>query len=439
MTSVFSENLRVYNAEQFKSSVSTGGPTKIYLTVGKVDPWPNDAAPLQANSSVTVFNDIWKNMIGAKLITGNDVRHAIRRNDWTLNTVYDAYDHCTCSILLFNANTKFFVVTSDWNVYKCLENNSGGPSTVMPTQTITNSAVEEIDGYVWKYMYTVTAEERLRFTTDLFIPVRTLTQDNNSLQWQVQEDAIDGGILSYKITDGGNDYVTAPTVTITGDGTGAAALAQINVSSNVVERLIVTNPGSGYTFANVAFSGPGSGASARAMISPPGGHGKDPLRELGGSAIIMNPRLNNTEEGKISTENEYRQISILQDPKESSTNNVASSLVYSQTLRLTLSTGSSNYEKDEIVYQGPTLSTAYFIGRVVEWDSGNNILKLINTTGTPQSDVVTGISTAAARFVESVTEKELIDYSGNLLYVDFITPLQRAIDQTDDFKIVLRF
>jgi beta-lactam-binding protein with PASTA domain len=108
-------------------------------------------------------------------------------------------------------------------------------------------------------------------------------------------------------------------------------------------------------------------------------------------------------------------------------------------LRLTLSIGSSNYEKDEIVYQGPTLGTSYFRGRVVAWDSGNNILKLTNTVGTPESDVITGANSAAARFVESVTEKDLRDYSGNLLYVDNILPLQRADDQTDDFKIVFRF
>jgi hypothetical protein len=439
MASVFSENLRVYNAEQFKASVSTGGPTKIYLTVGKVDPWPNDAAPLQANSSVTVFNDVWKNMIGAKLITGNDVRHAVPRNDWTFETVYDAYDHCTCSILLFNDNVKFFIVTSDWNVYKCLENNNGGPSLVMPTQTITNSAVEETDGYVWKFMYNISAEERLRFTTDSYVPVRTLQSDNNSLQWQVQEDAVDGAINSIKITSGGNNYTSIPTITITGDGTGANAVAQINVSSNVVERIVVTNPGTGYTVADISFSGPGTGATARAMISPPGGHGKDPLRELGGSYIIMNLRLNNTEGGKIPTDNEYRQVSILQDPRLRETNNVATDIVYSQTVRLTLSTGSSNYDEDEIVYQGTTLTSSYFRGRVVAWDSGNNILKLTNTVGTPESDVITGANSSAARFVESVTEKDLRDYSGNLLYVDNILPLQRADDQTDDFKIVFKF
>lgn len=439
MASVYSENLRVYNAEQFKASVSTGGPTKIYLTVGKVDSWANDSSPPQANSSVTVFNDVWKNMIGAKLITGNDVRHVIPRHDWTANTTYDMYDHCTCSILLFDPNVKFFIVTTDWNVYKCLENNNDRPSVVMPTQTITNTAVEETDGYVWKFMYNVSAEERLRFTTNEYIPVKTLTIDNNSLQWQVQNNAIKGAISSYKVVNGGNNYTTIPTITISGDGSGAAGIAEINVSSNIVERIVVTNPGSGYTFADVSFSGPGTGASARAMISPPGGHGKDALRELGGSYIILNPRLNNTEGGKIPTENEYRQVAIIQDPKLKNSNNTASASVYSQILKLTLSPGASNYEEDEIVYQGSTFSSAYFTAKVVMWDSGNKFLKLTNAVGVLDAGVITGINSAATGYVENITNKELEDYSGNLLYVDNITPLQRADDQTDNFKIVFRF
>lgn len=439
MVAVFSENLRVYNAQQFKQSVSDVGPTNIYLTIGRVDPWPNDAAPLQANSSVTVFNDIWKNMLGAKLITGNDVRHVIPRHDWTYGTVYDAYDHCTCSILLFLPNVRFFVVTSDWNVYKCLSNNKGAPSTVMPTQTTTNAAVEESDGYIWKYMYTVDAEERSRFTTSSYIPVRTLLTDNNSLQWEVQQNAIEGAIEAVKLVNAGNNYTSAPTITIVGDGTGANAVATINASSNVIDKIIMTNYGAGYTYADVVIGGPGSNASARAMISPPGGHGSDPLRELGGSYLIINARLNNTEGGKLPTDNEFRQISIIQDPKEFVTNNIATQSVYSQTLRLTVSTGAAGYIEDEIVYQGTSLAAAYFTGRVAAWDSGNNILKLTNTVGTVQADVITGANSSTVRFVESITNKELKDYSGNLLYTDNISPVQRADDQTEDFKIVLKF
>jgi hypothetical protein len=41
--------------------------------------------------------------------------------------------------------------------------------------------------------------------------------------------------------------------------------------------------------------------------------------------------------------------------------------------------------------------------------------------------------------LQSYTERSLEPYSGNLLYIDNTTPIQRADDQTEDFKIVVRF
>ena len=439
MTSIFSENLRIYNAERFKASVTTDSTINLYLTIGKVDSWSNEASPDQANTGTSAFNEVWNNMLGAKRITGNDIRHVIPRHNWTSGTVYDIYDNLLCTNDLFDPDYKFYVVTSDWNVYKCLSNNGGAESTVEPTQTITNNVVEESDGYVWKFMYNITADERRRFMTDEYIPVKTLQNDNSSLQYQVQDNAIEGAILSYLVTDGGENFTTAPTITIDGDGTGATAVANVNTSSNTITRISVINPGINYTFANVNISGTGTGANARAIISPTGGHGSDPLRELGGSNLIINVRLNNTEGGKLPIENEYRQIAIIQNPNLRTTGNTANSSVYSQTVGLTLSTGSSNYIEDELVYQGGTFATAYFVGRVAAWDSANNHLTLTNIQGDVEADVVTGVTSSTARFVESITEQDLEAYSGKLLYIDNISPLQRAIDQTDDVKIIIAF
>lgn len=443
MSSVFSENLRIYNAEQFKQSISELGPTSIYLTIGKVRPWDNDAEPPQADSGVGTFNEVWQQMIAAKLIVGSDVRHAIRRINWTSDTVYDAYDHCTCTLLLFNDDVEFFVLTTDWNIYKCLYNNNGGQSTVMPTQTIVDAAVEEQDGYIWKYMYTLTAEERIRFMTDSYIPVRTLLADNNSLQWQVQESATPGSIDIIKVVDGGTNYSNASTITVTiaGDGVGATARAKINSSSNTVSSITMINRGLNYTYATISItdSGTGSGATANAVISPPGGHGSDPMRELGGSYLMLNPRIKSSEDGKISINNEYRQIALIQDPVVVGTGNIASNTVYTQVAKLTMSPSGSEFIEDEYVYQGESLLSSTFKGLVVDWNSGNNILQLTDTTGIITSVILNGATSGASRFVESITEKELRPYSGNLLYVDNIVPIERAIDQTEDYKILLKF
>ncbi len=441
MSSVFSENLKIYNAEQFRTSISDPSQPNIYLTIGRVAAWDNDLDPPQANSSVSSFNDVWHQMIAAKLITGGDVRHGIRRINWQENTVYDQYDHRTGSILY--DSSQFYVLTTDWNIYKCLSNAMGSISTVMPTQTITDSAVEEQDGYIWKYMYTLTAEERIRFMTDDYIPVRTLSVDNNTLQWHVQDQAISGSIDIIKVDNVGSGYTNANsiTVTITGDGTGATARAKINSTSNTVSAITLINRGAGYTTANVAISdtGTGIGATASIVVPPPGGHGSDALRELGGSYLILNPRIKSSEDGKISINNEYRQIAIIQSPIVIGTGNAASNTVYSQVLRLTVSPGSINFNEDEYVYQGESLSAAVFKGLVVDFDTSNNILQLTDTFGDVTSAVLSGANSGAARFVESITEKELRLYSGSLLYIDQIVPIERAADQTEDYKIVLKF
>ena len=444
MVSVFSENLRVFNAEQFKESVSEAANNTFYFTIGKGTAWANDAAPRQANSSVAMMHEIYQNMIGAKKIFNSDISHVTERYDWVANTSYAAYDHCLCSLILFNSNTNFYVVTDDYNVYKCLANNNSSNSTVKPTSTVTDAVFQTSDGYTWKYMYSISASEQLRFTTDEYIPVKTLVQDDETLQWDVQQNAVDGAIDVIEIVDGGSNYANANTITLTisGDGNDAAATAQVNTSTNTISSIVVTNPGSGYTYADITVTDStanGTGAVLRAVISPPGGHGSDPLRELGGSKLLINMRLLDDEDGYLPVTNEYRQVAIIQDPYIYNTSNVASNTVVSQYTTLTLNGISVDYHEDEIVYQGASVATATFSATVLEWDSGNSIIKLTNASGTPTTDLLIGNTSTASRFVDSVTNPDLEIYSGKLIYTNNIVPISRAADQTEDFKIVLKF
>jgi hypothetical protein len=442
MVSVHSKNLEITNAIQFRESVSEESNTKIYLTFGKVEPWSNDAAPPQANSSVSTLYQVWDNMIGGKLITGNDIHHVIRRINWTANTVYDQYDSLTSSLILFSANVNFYVVTDELNVYKCISNNYSSRSSVKPTSVSTTSTSSTADGYVWKFMYNISPSERIKFTTSDYIPVKKLSSNDNSLQWQVQENATEGAINHIQVTNGGLNYFvnSALSISITGDGTGANAFARVNTVSNTIANVVIDSVGSEYTYATVTLtSNTGSNASFRAIISPPNGHGSDALRELGGANLMINPRLRGTETGILSVANEFRQISLIEDPTFFNQSNVASNTVFSQLTSLTVNGSSVEYDEDEIVYQGTSLSTSTFSGRIAEWDSSNSIMRLTNVTGNPTTDLLIGANTGAARFVDSVTNPTLKRYSGNLLYIDNIEPIQRAIDQTEDFKIVLKF
>jgi hypothetical protein len=62
-----------------------------------------------------------------------------------------------------------------------------------------------------------------------------------------------GAVTAGNITSGGFDYVTPPTVTITGDGTGAMATATI--SNGQVTGITIFNGGMNYTTATISFSG----------------------------------------------------------------------------------------------------------------------------------------------------------------------------------------
>lgn len=449
MASVFTQDLRIQNASDFRELISRQiSNNRVYFVFGKPTAWNDDELPEQANASVAVFNTLWKNMIGAKLMTGNEVKNVIPRIDWKENTKYDTYNDCMCTHDLFGSDYKFYVVTTDWNVYKCLDNNSDANSTIMPSQTYVDRAIGELDGYVWKYMYTVPQSDRMRFATDAYIPVRTLETSDGTLQWLVQANAIPGAIESIAITNPGSGYTNANNIIvyINGDGFGAEGVARINTVSNTISSVTMSSRGAGYTYGTITIQditepeeNRGTNAQARIILSPPGGHGSDPVFELGGSYIILNPRLQTSESGKFPVVNEFRQVAMLLNPYESGSAKPASNVAYSQFITVTLDTGITNYLSDEVVYQGGTLDSATFTGVVEQWNSSNNQLILTNTTGTIKSDTLVGANSFTSRYVQSYTNKELESYTGKLLYINNISPISRAEDQTEDFKIVMQF
>lgn len=435
-------DLRINSAEQFKESVSEPSPnTKMYLTFGKVDSWANDASPNIANSSVATAYEIWSNMIGGKRILGSDLSHMIPRFNWSSNTVYTAYDHMNTN--LHDGNTQFYVMNSDYSVYKCIANANGVVSTIEPTSVSTTSLSFTSDNYIWKYMYTLSDSEKTRFLSDNYIPVKTLQADDGSLQYQVQQNAIKGSIDNIVITNGGQNYTNTSniTITISGDGSSATAIPVLNTSTNTISSIIVTDSGTGYTFATVSISdiGIGSNAAARAIISPVGGHGSNPLYELGGKNVMVSTRIRYDEEGVLPTSNELRQISILKDPYLRATSNVATNVAILQAKTLTVQ-GSGNYVPDEIVYQGTTLATATFKGRVVSWDSTTNKLLLINTVGIPvASQSIIGTTSFTVRVLAGYLDENLEKYTGRILYVDNILPVIRSSDQIEEYRVLIKF
>jgi len=145
--------------------------------------------------------------------------------------------------------------------------------------------------------------------------------------------------------------VVSPTVTIRGDGQGALAYSEVNASGQISNVDIIAI-GSQYSEAEIiitANSIHGSGATANAIISPIGGHGKDAIRELGADKVLLNVQFEGSlgvsanGNGYIPANTDFRSISLLKDPilKCDSNNNfvstehVANTSNSPSTLRLT--------------------------------------------------------------------------------------------------------
>lgn len=124
-------------------------------------------------------------------------------------------------------------------------------------------------------------------------------------------------------------FQISPQVVITGDGEGAKARAVVNslLNANVIANIEMISVGNNYTWADVVIRGNTgfvtnastnsyltSTASARAVISPPNGHGSDVLNELFANRIGISITLANTESGRLVANNDYRQIGLLKDP-----------------------------------------------------------------------------------------------------------------------------
>jgi hypothetical protein len=419
MPAIATSKFRIHNAEQFIESLSEAANTVLYFYVGGVTPFADDSEPpTPTNSTANIEFIPWRDSIAAKRVQASDAVHVIDRYNWTSGTVYDQYDDQDTDLL----DDDFYVMTDEFNVYKCLFNNGGAASTIKPTGTST-ARFTTADSYVWKYMYTLTTSDALKFLTNEYIPVRT---DST-----VATAAVDGAIEIVLVTGGGSGYGAAPDVTIDGDGTGATATA--TVSGGVVTGVTITNAGTGYTFATVTFSS--GAATARAILSPKGGHGANAIEELGGKFIMLNVRLDGTEGGTISTENDFRKVGLIRDPFEYGTSNRALGANYRQTFRYTVADATGAFTLDETVTVGSNTAT------VVEWDNANKYLytakplpKDFANTGS-----ISGGTSGTTGTISGISTPGLQPYTGDVLYIENRSPISRATDQIEDVKLIIEF
>lgn len=208
-----------------------------YYFLGKLEPWPFGDDPVGAVDSLSEHEDvsIRNNAAYFKKITPNDVSLVCSRYDWTSGTVYAQWDNT-----LDMSDSAFYVLTDEYRVYKCLNNNNGGASTIKPT-TRALQAFKTADGYTWKYMYTIPSFKRTRFMSVALMPVQRAMSESFYSQ---------GAIESVSVIDAGSGYTDTQqtTILVSGTTTGSGATATFTTdTSGSIASVTVTNGGSGYT------------------------------------------------------------------------------------------------------------------------------------------------------------------------------------------------
>ena len=497
MPAIITNKFRLNNAEQFSESFSETANNVYYLGIGRpqafgtltradsrTDYEGTDSNPITPGDTVVREFYTYDDLIAAKRVQSTDTSFVIPRRNWTSGTVYDIYRHdygefqtgSTTTRVTSNSgattlfDATFYVLTSARNVYKCLDNNGGATSTDEPTGTST-SVITTSDDYKWKYMYTLSAAQQANFLSTDFMAVTTNANAATD-QSNVIAAAVDGALDVIKIKSAGSGGTngTFTGIAIRGDGSGG--VCSVTVSGGSVTAVTVTTRGTGYTFGTVsnaqivsAGATSLSGAELDVIIGPKGGHGANAQEELGGFFVMLNTSLEGTESantGDFSAVNDFRKIALLRDPTKSASAVTSNTARLTKAIKIAASPTPGTFTVDEEINQATTGA----VGKVVEWDSTNNILYYIQTrhndagvdsngdlTAFSGANVITGQGSSATgtpdtsesgtvnnvSFTSGYSEPEIDHDSGDVLYVENRTPIQRATDQTENIKLVIEF
>lgn len=448
MAAIITNPFRLENASNFKEAALN---ESVYLGIGKSDRWATTLSGAEVSAPIPVDtlverNDFWQNAIAFKKVDSAYTTHLVPRYTWASGTSYTAWDDADASIF----SQPFYVITDEFKVYKLIYKTSTGASTVKPTHTTVNP-VNGGDGYFWKYMYVVTASEVTSFLTNNYMPVKTvvipagqtiedLSQDDKTRYTNQQSSAVNiGKIYRVVVTNGGTGYTTAPTVTITGDGSGATATA--TVSGGVVTAINITTEGANYNVANVTLGGPGTGAAARAVLSPKNGHGTDPVAELGGFYIGLRILLSGGEGGDfIVNGGQFRQLGIVKNPYNYGTTTTSTATTLSALKSITLGSGSTGGFVVGDYITGGTSGAKAFID---SYDQVNGILKIHQNdkTGYVAFSTAEGIagSLAGTGSVGSQGNPEIQRFSGDVIFVESRAAITRSASQLEDIKVIIEF
>ena len=351
MSAIITDQFRILNANNFVESVENTN-NSYYVFIGLPNPigtntlvgygrstnWNTDTpAPTDSFSYRAHTGDT--TMFGKKVSSAN-IRRTIRRVDWVAGSRYEIYrddysidnpSPLTQANRLYDAN--YYVLNSDFKVYICIDNGSNGTNPLgnvsqdEPTFTDLepSKAGNSGDGYVWKYLFTVSPSDIIKFDSTEFITVpnswATSTDSQiRSVRENGNSDINLNQIKHVYIENAGDGYADGlnQEVDIVGDGEGAKA--RVDIQNGKITDVIVSSGGRGYSYGIVDLGNLSSGVSTSTgraklipIIPPSLGHGYDLYTELGTDRVIVYSRFDDsTKDFPIDTK--FSQVGIIKNP-----------------------------------------------------------------------------------------------------------------------------
>jgi len=425
---------------------------RYYIGIGKNDQWNSTETVPTPTDTPRTIREAQNALQSVKAVAG--ASFVIPRKNWSSGSVYDAFDDDVAAI----PTNSYYVLTEDNQVYICLQqsknaNGAANVSTVKPTGTSQN-AFKTSDGYTWKFLYALSAATASAFLSANFVPVEKILDSAGGTgltaievqQATVQDSAVAGRILNVAVTNGGSGYTSAPSITLTGNsraiGDSAQATATVSGGSVVKIEMLNESSGSGKNFTNASVTitgGGGSGAVARAVLGPPNGIGADPRDELKATSLMFNAKPSGIEGGDFlaGTNVDFRQVMLIKNPKDSAAGTLTATTGKALRFLKTDLTFAGNLAVDELIFNNTVPPAKAYVNQVSDSDVYFHQTDSTGYTPFGIGDTLTDEQGNTGTINAAPAVEDLINTSGDILYIENRAPVIRDASQTEDIKVVV--
>jgi len=505
----------------------TSNTSQYYAFAAGPVPYVNITPVVTTDDYNSKFINEWNLLFGKKL-ANTDILPMINYVQWVSNTVYNRYDN---TVDFIGSNTSCYAIVApvtaggSYLVYKCIDNANGNPSTIPPS-LVQASSFNPGDGYIWRYITSISAATYSRFSTSSYIPIvpnpttvstayensgvevvaitnggngyisyagnpqgsNSITANvyvqgynNNGTIIQIANNSstdanfyTQNGIYFYNsgtatgqlryitnytvnttgkfvtlnanidlssVTAGNNgtSYYISPRVIFTSDADSSsvpAGYSVVNTTSNSVYGVTMLNNGTGVTWCNVSIvsnTSYGIGASAYAIVPPPGGHGADPANELNCEGFIVSFYFANSELSTLPTEIQYNKIGIIKNPYKILSNTAigarTSANTFSQVLKATVSPSKIYNVGDKITSSNTNaVGTVAFSNSTVLYLSGDKYFADGDTVSNGTVSTIISINTIGDLYAKNIVP----------LYIQNVSNVQRANNRTESFRLIIK-